>query len=132
MPSGESSGVMTARRRTPTPAILQGGYFLATGIWPLISRRTFERVTGPKADFWLAQTVGVLVTTIGVGLLAAEWRNRVTPEIELLAVASAGGLGLSESYFAARGRISIVYFVDALIEAAFVACWRARDRTVTT
>jgi hypothetical protein len=31
-------------------ASLQGTYFLATGIWPLVSRRTFERVTGPKVQ----------------------------------------------------------------------------------
>jgi hypothetical protein len=46
--------------RRPPHALLQGGYFLFTGIWPLVSRRTFEAVTGPKKDFWLAQTVGVL------------------------------------------------------------------------
>jgi protein-S-isoprenylcysteine O-methyltransferase Ste14 len=34
----------------------------------LVSRRTFEAVTGPKADFWLAQTVGVLVACIGSAL----------------------------------------------------------------
>jgi hypothetical protein len=63
------------------PPVLQGAYFLVTGIWPLLSRRSFERVTGPKADFWLAQTVGVLVVTIGAVLLVAERRQRVKPEV---------------------------------------------------
>jgi hypothetical protein len=106
--------------------VLQGAYFAATGIWPLISRRSFERVTGPKADFWLAQTVGVLVTAIGTALLTAEWRQRVTPEVELLAVSAGAGLGLTEAMFAVRGRISKVYLVDALVEAALLASWARR------
>jgi hypothetical protein len=82
-------------------------------------------VTGRKADFWL---VGVLVTSVGVALLAAERRNRITPEIELLALASAGALGVVESYFAARRRISRIYLLDALMEAGFVAWWSSQWR----
>jgi len=31
-----------------TIAILQGLYFVITGIWPLLSISTFQAVTGPK------------------------------------------------------------------------------------
>jgi glucose uptake protein GlcU len=106
----------------------QGAYFLATGIWPLFSRRTFERVTGPKVDFWLAQTVGVLVATVGGTLLLAERRGRITKELELLAAGSAAGLGLVDVVFALRGRISKIYLLDAAIEAALVAGWLRSDR----
>jgi hypothetical protein len=112
--------------RRSTVAVLQGGYFVATGLWPLVSRRTFERVTGPKADFWLAQTVGVLVTGIGGVLLLGEKRGRLTPEIELLGAASAAALGLVDLVFALRGRISKVYLVDAAAEVALVAGWARR------
>ena len=107
---------------------LQGIYFLVTGIWPLLNRRSFERVTGRKEDFWLARTVGVLVAAIGSTVLTAERRGRITPEIELLAIASAGGLGLTESLFAAKGRISKVYLLDALVEGALIAAWTLRHR----
>jgi hypothetical protein len=106
--------------------ILQGLYFVATGMWPVLSRRSFERVTGPKADFWLAQTVGVLVTGIGTVILVAERRRRITPEIQLLAVASATGLALVDVAFVARNRISKVYLLDALAEASLTAGWLAR------
>lgn len=33
-----------------TLTVLQGAYYLATGVWPLVSRRSFERVTGPRTD----------------------------------------------------------------------------------
>jgi hypothetical protein len=49
-------------------AALQATFYVGTGIWPLVQRRSFERVTGPKADFWLAQTVGVTVAAVGLGL----------------------------------------------------------------
>ena len=46
----------------------QAVYFLLTGIWPLLSIRTFQMVTGRKTDTWLVKTVGVLVAVlVGVG-----------------------------------------------------------------
>jgi ABC-type cobalamin transport system permease subunit len=104
-------------------ATVQGFYFLATGVWPLLSRETFERVTGPKTDFWLAQTVGVLVASIGGVLLLGAQRRRLDAELEVLGVASAAGLGLVDVVFALRGRIAKVYLLDAAIEGAIVAGW---------
>ena len=109
-------------------ARVQGAYFLATGVWPLISRRSFEAVTGPKTDFWLAQTVGVLVAGIGGVLLLADRKYRVTPELRVLGVASACGLGLVDAVFSMRGRISKVYLADALVEAVLVAGWATEQR----
>lgn len=31
----------------------QAAYYIVTGPWPLLSLRSFEAVTGPKADEWL-------------------------------------------------------------------------------
>jgi hypothetical protein len=119
---------MPAQLPRSRTAQAQGAYFLATGIWPLVSRRSFERVTGPKIDFWLAQTVGVLVATVGGTLLLAERRGRVTRELELLAAGSAAGLWLVDVVFALRGRISRIYLLDAAIEAAIVGSWLRSDR----
>jgi hypothetical protein len=104
-------------------ASAQGKYFLATGLWPLLSRRTFERVTGPKVDFWLARTVGVLVACIGGVLLLADERDRITPEIKALGAGSAAGLALIDVLYVTRRRIRPVYLADAAVEAALVARW---------
>ena len=119
---------MPAEVRTSRTAQVQGAYFLATGLWPLLDRRSFERVTGPKADFWLAQTVGALVGVVGGVLLLAEKRNRITRELELLGMGSAASLGLVDIVFSLRGRISKVYLLDAALEAALVAGWLRSDR----
>jgi hypothetical protein len=115
-------------------AFLQGVYALLTGVWPLASMRTFERVTGPKTDRWLVRTVGVLVAVIGATLLVAAGRRRMPPEVPVLAAGSAAGLGAIDTVYAARGRIAPIYLLDAVLETALVAAWlggalaRRRDR----
>jgi hypothetical protein len=122
VPVSASTERLDDRPSPPDPLLLaQGIYFLATGLWPLLDRQSFERVTGAKRDFWLAQTVGVLVTCIGGTLVLAERLDRVSRELRLLAGASAGGLAAVDLVFALRGRISKVYLVDAAIETPFLA-----------
>jgi hypothetical protein len=112
-------------RRTPAGVVAaQAAYYIATGVWPLVSRRTFERVTGPKTDFWLVQTVGLLVGSIGLGLAQNRRRRRtITPELRTIAVASAASLALADVVFVTKGRIRRVYLADAIAEAALVAGW---------
>jgi hypothetical protein len=111
-------------------ASLQAAFYVGTGVWPLMHRRSFEWLTGPKTDFWLAQTVGLTVAAIGIGLAQAVARQRaVPPELRTIAATSAAGLALVDLSFVARGRISKIYLADAAAEVALVAGWLlARDR----
>jgi hypothetical protein len=59
--------------------LAQGGYYVATGALPFLSRRLFEAVTGPKREWWLLQRVGGLVTVVGGAVIAAGMRARVRP-----------------------------------------------------
>ena len=46
-----SVGGLSASRRLLRPLLgLQGLYYLATGVWPLVSLDTFMQVTGPKTE----------------------------------------------------------------------------------
>jgi hypothetical protein len=102
----------------------QGLYWAATGAWPFVHMRSFEAVTGPKLEHWLVRSVGVLVLAIGGTLALAGARGRVTPEIRLLAAASAGGLAAVEAWYAGRRRrISRIYLADAALEAAVASAW---------
>jgi hypothetical protein len=105
--------------------IAQGTYFAATGLWPIVHMPSFEAVTGPKVDKWLVRTVGVLVGVIGGVLITAGARKKVTGEIAALAIGSAVGLGLIDTVYAARGRISRIYLADAALEAGIAAGWAA-------
>ncbi len=104
-------------------ALAQGLYYLVTGIWPLVSIGTFQKVTGPKVDLWLVKTAGVLITAIGLVLTRAGLRERVPDEVPLLAVSSAVGLTGIDVVYTARGRISPVYLLDALAELLLIAGW---------
>ena len=83
--------------------LVQGAYYVATGVAPFISRRGFEAVTGRKKEWWLVETVGVLVTAVGTGVAAAAARDRVTPEITTIAAGCAGGLAAIDIVHVARG-----------------------------
>src|SRR3954470_10455044 len=113
---------MEASRRA---MVAQGAYYLATGVAPFVSRRAFEAVTGPKKEWWLVETVGVLVTAVGAGITAAAARDRVTPEITAIALGSAGGLAAVDVVYVARGRISPAYLADAAAQLALLAAHAA-------
>jgi hypothetical protein len=112
------------------PVLLaQAGYYLATGLLPFVSRRTFEAVTGPKREWWLVQTVGALVTVIGVATASATARRRTTPETVAVAAGSAASLAAIDIVHVARRRIAPTYLIDAAIELGLlVALARAYRR----
>ena len=104
-------------------ALGQGCYYLLSGLWPLISMRSFLKVTGPKTDLWLVKTVGVLITVIGGVLTMSARRQRVTREVALLGVGSAAGLAAIDLVYVARRRILPIYLLDALAEVWLIAAW---------
>ena len=101
--------------------LVQGTFYVLTGAWPLLAMWSFELVTGPKTDDWLVRMVGLLAASIGVTLLAAAWRRRVTSEVRLLAVVSALSFAAIDLVYALTGRISAVYLLDAGVELTFAA-----------
>src|SRR2546421_8711593 len=101
-------------------AVAQAVYYALTGLWPLVSIRSFMAVTGPKTDLWLVRTVGVLVLVIGAALFLAGWRHHVSAEVILLATASAAGLAAIDVIYVARKVIARIYLVDAAAEAVLV------------
>ncbi len=115
-------------------ALMHGGYYAATGLWPFLHMRSFEAVTGPKTDHWLVQTVGLLVGTLGAGLLASATRGEgPSRDLASTAAATAAGLALLEGVFVAQRRIAPVYLLDAAAEIALAVGWgisrRAGART---
>jgi hypothetical protein len=104
-------------------ALAQGFYYATTGLWALADSKSFQAVTGPKVDVWLVKTVGALVTAIGGTLGSAGWHRRVTPEVRQLAAGSALGLAGIDIVYVAKGRISRVYLLDAVVELGLAAAW---------
>jgi hypothetical protein len=106
-------------------SVAQGLFYLATGLWPLLSMGTFERVTGPKKERWLVKTVGGLIATIGGVLTSAGLRRRVSAETTALALGSAAFLTAIDLVYVAKRRIAPVYLLDAVAEVGLMAAWFA-------
>lgn len=101
----------------------QGAFFTASGIWPLVSMPTFERVTGEKTDDWLVKTVGVLVTVVGGTLMYSAARGKPSPETRMIAIGTSAALGGVSAWYSLRRRISKIYLGDTAAEASLVAAW---------
>lgn len=100
---------------------VQGAYYLATGALPLVSRRAFEALTGPKTDWWLVQMVGLLAVSNGAALTLGSRRQELAAETLALASLSAVSFALIDTVYALKRRISPIYLADALVEAGLLA-----------
>jgi hypothetical protein len=112
-------------------AAVQGLFYLATGVWPLLHIDSFMAVTGRKTDVWLVYTVGVLVAVVGAVLLLAARSGRTTPEVVLLAVGCALALAGIDVVFVSRGVIDPIYLADAAAEVVLVTWWALARAAVT-
>jgi len=106
-------------------ATVQAGYFIATGVWPLLDMRSFEAVTGPKQDKWLVKTTGLLITAVGAAIAVAAWRREITPSMVTLSTGTAAALGTIDIVYASKGRIPPVYLGDAVLQGALLGGWAA-------
>ncbi|HEX6984331.1 MAG TPA: hypothetical protein VF170_03090 [Planctomycetaceae bacterium] len=104
-------------------AAAQGLYYLVTGVWPFVSMRAFEAVTGPKLEHWLVKTVGLLVGVTGAVCLLGVWLGRFTPEVAALALGNAVALTGIDVYYVAIRRIAPIYLADAAAEVVLIAGW---------
>lgn len=95
---------------------LQGGYYLATGLWPLAHFRSFTALSGPKPDRFQTQATGALFAATGLALLAG---GPATRGLRLLSGATAGSaLAMEVAY---RRYLPRVFLLDAVLQSAFLA-----------
>jgi hypothetical protein len=112
---------MIPRATIKSIVLTQAAFYLATGLWPLIHRKSFEDVTGEKKDKWLVNTVGVLVTAIGASLLAGTRSKKgLSDETLILASLSAIGLAGIDLYYVLKKIIPPIYLADAVAESLLI------------
>jgi hypothetical protein len=104
-----------------------GVFNVVGGLWPLLHMSSFEAVLGPKTDRWLVRTVAGLMVANGCSQLRT---SRSTGELRLarrIGIGTAATLGSVDLIYGIPGRISRMYLVDAVLEAAWIVAWaRAR------
>lgn len=112
-----------AKTQLSLVAVLQGFYYFLTGVWPLIHISSFMAVTGPKEDIWLVKTVGVLVLIIGIALMGAGIKRRISFPLAFIGAGSALGLFFIDVIYVWQGVISPIYLLDAILESILVISW---------
>jgi hypothetical protein len=106
--------------------LAQSAYYVVTGVFPFVTRRGFEALTGPKLEWWLVQTVGAVVTAIGGSIGSAAIHRRVTPETLALAAGTAASLAAIDVVYVARRRIAPTYLLDAAAQVGLLVALRRR------
>ena len=106
-------------------AIVQGCYYLVTGIWPLLDIESFMVVTGPKCDIWLVKTVGALVIPVALVLLISAKRREPAIQTVVLAVTSAIAFLAIDTVYSLNDTIRDVYLIDAAAQVVFITGWLA-------
>lgn len=104
-------------------AIIQGSYYVVTGLLPVFYMGSFEHVTGPRSDDWLVKTAGGLVAVVGGALLYSGFDNGPSNDLKAIAAGSALTLAIIDITRVSRGQISRIYLLDAIAELALVAGW---------
>lgn len=116
---------------TRDTAKLQGSFNIASGLWPLIHMRSFEAVTGAKADKWLVRTVSGLLVTIGAEQMRHPAISRSAGASRRLGIGTAATLAAIDILYASRGRISKIYLLDAAMELWWIRRWLRQRQEIT-
>jgi len=113
-------------RRPPAArvAMAHGAYMLGMGLWPIVSLKSFEVVTGPKLEGWLTKGVGACLANIGAALAASGARGKVARELRVLGAGTALSFAAMDFWYAGfRRRISRIYLLNGATQLAFAAAW---------
>jgi hypothetical protein len=114
--------------QAPLMAKVHGAVNIVGGAWPLLHRRSFEAVFGPKEDRWLMYTVAGLLVSVGYTQVMASAPDDWI-EARRLGVSTASTLLLIDLVYVPRGAIKPTYLLDAVGEAALIAGWIVASRS---
>jgi hypothetical protein len=111
----------SASRLVPRLLFVQGGYYCLTGLWSVVSRTSFEAVTGPKTDYWLVRMVGLLAFSVGISLIVGASRRTVSVETFCLFFTALFAFTIIDVVCVVLKIISPIYLADAAFEIAMFA-----------
>lgn len=103
--------------------LVQGIYYVAVGLWPLLGPVSFIGATGPKPDLWAMHATATLLVAVGLTVALASVRRVGHAELRLLALAVPLALLVIDVVHVVLGDVAPVYLVDALAQALFALAW---------
>jgi hypothetical protein len=120
---------MTAVALGVCVALAQGCYYVVSGLWPVVHLASFLAITGPKTDYWLVQSFGVVIAAVGAVLLWRASHGRVDQATRQFGIATSCAVAGIDFWFVFRGAISPVYLADGFIELVLAFAWLYQGRS---
>ncbi|WP_201297846.1 hypothetical protein [Nocardia sp. CY41] len=96
---------------------------LVGGLWPLLHRRSFEAVFGPKNDRWLQYTVAGLLAGNGVAQIMATLSPAGVVHARRVGIITAAWLLAIDLTYVPKGDIPKTYLLDAVMEVGWLSAW---------
>ena len=102
------------------PRRVQGAYYVATGLWPVVATHHYMRAAGQDSHPNAARIAGGAVAALGVALALDLMPPRAA---RIAGIGAALLLASGAAYFAVRGRGVPVNATDGAIQLAFALSW---------
>lgn len=106
-----------------------GLFNVVSGAWPLVHRKSFEAILGPKVDWWVVQAVAGLLAGNGLAQLRSGRDEGRLEQARRVGLATAATLLAIDLRYAVPGRIRRTYLVDAVVECGWIALWLRSPRS---
>jgi peptidoglycan/LPS O-acetylase OafA/YrhL len=123
---------MPSRRRPaePVPAegrdrwrrrvlVVQGCYYLLTGIWPLVHFNSFADAVALAINPFQAQVFGAVIAVVGGSLIEAGRRGPPAAATTALGIAVAGAIAMVSLLWLPRQSATSALWIDLAIEIVF-------------
>lgn len=104
-------------------ALIQGAYFVGTGLWPLVHFSSFAFFTGVDGPAWSFRAIGLLIACIGVALLVSGRKSDFGATARALGATSAFALAAIDAQLIGEGVIGRLNLLDVLLQLGFAAAW---------
>ena len=98
---------------------VQGAWYVATGIWPVVSLRSFAGVAGPKPDPFQTRTTGITYAAAGVALKPWSAQEYDGPRDPARLLALATSLGTVAVVLGHWRQLRWTLKAEALLELGF-------------
>lgn len=115
---GDGSAVQRRNRWRRRVILLQGAYYVLTGIWPLAHFSSFSRAVALSVNPFQAQAFGAVLVVLGAHLLEAGRREPPGASTTLLAIAVAGAISVINMIWLPRLGAASALWGDLLVEVA--------------
>lgn len=117
---GAADGTATDRRnrRRRLVILVQGAYYVLSGLWPLAHFPSFSRAAGLPIHPFQAQMLGAVLVVVGAHLLETGRREPPGASATLLGIAIAGAISLIDMVWLPRLGAVTALWGDLMVQVA--------------